>query len=166
MQFQASGLSMATIVRYLRSITEPLVVSVVAAPVFLQLWKLDRSRHFIMLYRVVPTPLTRPVAHPRIPLWYNVVQHDPSEGRKMFHHRASNHKERMIAEAAASKAINNTISQIAAAMNIAVPPCGTPSERRDNLIAMLLAQYGGRPLTSGLAVTGDHRVGLSNTKQG
>ena len=54
----------------------------------------------------------------------------------MFHHRASNHKERMIAEAAASKAINNTISQIAAAMNIAVPPCGhSLRNERDNLIA-------------------------------
>lgn len=59
----------------------------------------------------------------------------------MFHQRTSNRKERMIAEEAASKAINNTISQIAAAMNIAVPPGGKPSERRDNLIRMLLAQF-------------------------
>lgn len=63
----------------------------------------------------------------------------------MFQQRASNHKERMIAEEAASKAINNTISQIATSMNIAVPPGGTPSERRDNLIRMLLAQFGRRP---------------------
>lgn len=63
----------------------------------------------------------------------------------MFHQRASNSKERMIAEEAASKAINNTISQIATAMNIAVPPGATPSERRDNLIRMLLAQFGRRP---------------------
>ncbi len=63
----------------------------------------------------------------------------------MFHHRASSPKERMIAEEAASKAINSTISKIATAMNIAVPPGGTPSERRDNLIRMLLAQFGRHP---------------------
>ena len=63
----------------------------------------------------------------------------------MFHQRASNSKERMIAEEAASKAINNTISQIATAMNIAVPLSGTPSERRDNLIRILLAQFGRPP---------------------
>ena len=63
----------------------------------------------------------------------------------MFKQRASNHKERIIAAEAASKAINNTISQIATAMNIAAPPGATPSERRDNLIRILLAQFGRSP---------------------
>ena len=63
----------------------------------------------------------------------------------MFHYRASGQEKRMIAEEAASKAINSTVSRIATAMNIAVPPGGTPSERRDNLIRMLQAQFSQRP---------------------
>ena len=50
-----------------------------------------------------------------------------------------------VAAEAASKAINNTIAQIARAMNMPMPPGDTPSERRDNLIYVLSTEFHRRP---------------------
>ena len=62
----------------------------------------------------------------------------------MIQRRFANRGEQTVASEAASKAINNTVSLIARAMNIPNPPGDTPSERRDNLIRML-SQFQRRP---------------------
>ena len=63
----------------------------------------------------------------------------------MNHRRFADRGEQTVAAEAASKAINNTVSRIARAMNIPIPPGDTPSERRDNLISMLVSQFPRRP---------------------
>lgn len=63
----------------------------------------------------------------------------------MIQRRLAGRSDQTIAAEAASKAINNTVSQIARAMRMQTPPGDTPSERRDNLIRMLLSQFRRRP---------------------
>ena len=63
----------------------------------------------------------------------------------MNHRRFADQGEQTAAAEAASKAINKTVSRIARAMNIPVPPGDTPSERRDNLIRKLLSEFPRRP---------------------
>ena len=63
----------------------------------------------------------------------------------MVHRRLPNPGEQTVAAEAASKAINNTVSQIARAMSIPPPTGDTPSERRENLIRMLLTRFPRRP---------------------
>ena len=63
----------------------------------------------------------------------------------MIRRRFANRGDETVAAEAASKAINSTVSRIATAMNIPNPPGDTPSERRDNLIRMLLSSFQRRP---------------------
>ena len=59
----------------------------------------------------------------------------------MIQRKFANRGEQTVAAEAASKAINKTVSLIGRAMSIPIPPGDTPSERRDNLIRILLAQF-------------------------
>ena len=63
----------------------------------------------------------------------------------MIRRRSLNQREQTVAAEAASKAVNNTVSQIAIAMDMPNPPGDTPSERRNNLILMLLSRCQRRP---------------------